>query len=50
MGRSESRLKIEAKVVKVDACRATFDAVITDEQTGEVVATGANGRTVMAFD
>jgi predicted thioesterase len=44
------RLKFEATVVKVDARKATFDVVISDERTGEIVATGANGRAVIAYD
>jgi acyl-coenzyme A thioesterase PaaI-like protein len=42
------RLKIQANVMKVDSRRATFDVSITDENNGEVVAIGVNGRAVIA--
>jgi hypothetical protein len=41
-------LTIDVKVIKVGARRAIFDAVITDEKTGEMVASRANGRAVIA--
>jgi predicted thioesterase len=48
--RVNDRLKIDAKVVSVDARRATFDIVIRDEATGALIGEGKHGRAVIRFD
>jgi predicted thioesterase len=43
-------VEIEAKVVKVDDRKATFDVKISDAATGEVIGTGKHGRALIRYD
>jgi predicted thioesterase len=44
------KVKIEAQVTKVDDRKATFDIVITDNATGDLIGTGVHGRALIRFD
>jgi predicted thioesterase len=48
--RLDDRLRFEARVVKVDSRRATFEILVRNDATNEVVGTAVNGRAVIKYD
>jgi predicted thioesterase len=46
----DDRLRFEARVVKVDSRRATFEILVSNDVTNEVIGIGVNGRAVIKYD
>jgi predicted thioesterase len=45
-----SRLKVQATVEKVDARKAMFNVVITNDKSGAVIGSGIHGRAMIKYD